>query len=160
MSQDDQDIVAELVDGMYNLMIDKDGIGLAATQVGVPLAVCITLTTNGKLLAFLNPVIISSSKGRHHDVEGCLSLPGVRAIVSRAFTIRVSYMDAHWKQHTSNFSGRLARILQHEIEHLDGKLFIDHLDAGQVARLPERVRNAIAQEKEQATHDEPQQAHA
>ncbi len=122
-----------LLDDMYETMIAKNGIGLAAIQVAVPLrALIINLPDEeGKqhkedLLELINPVIVES-KGTQVYTEGCLSVPEYYDDVERAEWVKVEYQDRHGNKKTIETDGLLAVAIQHEMDHLDGHLFIEKL---------------------------------
>jgi peptide deformylase len=118
---------ADMLDTMY----DAPGIGLAAIQVGEPLRMLvIDLAKEDEPKAaqiFINPQVLSSSDDRNVYEEGCLSIPDYYAEVERPATVRVSYLDVEGKQQEVAADGLLATCLQHEIDHLNGVLFIDHI---------------------------------
>lgn len=123
-----------LVD-MLETMRDAPGVGLAANQVAVPLQVAV-IEIDGKLTELVNPQIVKSS-GVQLDWEGCLSIPGYVAEVGRAAKVTVKARDRHGREFRIKGEELLARALQHEIDHLNGTLYIDHLDS-----LEELVRVA------------------
>ncbi|HJP71998.1 MAG TPA: peptide deformylase [Candidatus Limnocylindria bacterium] len=129
-----------LLDDMLPTMRDAPGVGLAANQVAVPLQVAI-IEIDGKLTELINPQIVKSS-GEQVDWEGCLSIPGYVAEVSRAAKVTVKARDRHGKEFRVKGEELMARALQHEIDHLNGKLYIDYLDS-----LDELVRVSEAQEE-------------
>ena len=119
----------ELIQEMIKTMHFENGVGLAAPQVGhnIRIAVVNPDPENAKDMILINPEIISA-KGSAAVEEGCLSLPGVYAKVKRAKEITVKMHDIHGKQLQFTAAGLLARIIQHEIDHLDGLLFADWLN--------------------------------
>jgi peptide deformylase len=121
----------KLADDMLETMYDAPGIGLAAIQVGEPIRmVVIDLAKEDEPKApviFINPEIIASGDGVNVHEEGCLSIPDYYAEVERPDTVTVSYLDAKGKQQEMNAEGLMAVCLQHEIDHLNGVLFIDHI---------------------------------
>ena len=121
----------QLVDDMLETMYEAPGIGLAAIQVGVPRRLLvIDLAKEGEEpapLVFINPKVIRSSDERSTYEEGCLSIPDYYAEVERPATITVTSLDRTGKEVTTEADGLLATCLQHEIDHLDGVLFIDHI---------------------------------
>jgi peptide deformylase len=126
-----------LVNDMWETMHDAPGVGLAAPQIGVPLRVLVAEwqeEVEGKIVkeervALVNPEIIKRSKDELLGTEGCLSIPGyVGDNIRRAAAITVKGRDPHGKEIRVHAEGWFARILQHEIDHLDGILFIDRLD--------------------------------
>lgn len=143
-------IMADLTETMY----DEVGIGLAAPQVGVPLRLIVMGDDDGReARALINPVITEQG-GQATGEEGCLSLPGIFAPVTRAAWVHVAAQDAEGKRLTIDARGLRARVLQHEIDHLDGVLFIDRLDP--VAR--DRIKRKI--KKEGFPEDAPHRAFA
>lgn len=118
------------LEDMTEVMYREDGIGLAAPQIGVLKKVVVLdvgeLEQGEQLRIFVNPVIHEGS-GESVVEEGCLSIPGVREEVTRPDTIRISYQNETGAQFEHEFDGWLARVLQHEIDHLNGVLFVDHL---------------------------------
>lgn len=120
-----------LADDMLETMYDAPGIGLAAIQIGVPRRMLvIDVSREGEEkqpLVFLNPEIVASSDERSVYEEGCLSIPDYYAEVERPATVTVKYLDRDGKDQTVEADGLLATCLQHEIDHLNGVLFIDHI---------------------------------
>ena len=118
-----------LLDDMFETMYEAPGIGLAATQVDVHerFMVLDVTDTRDQPLVFINPVIRERSAELRVHQEGCLSIPGIFADVTRADGIEVEALDRHGKPFTMAVDGLLATCVQHEIDHLDGTLFIDHL---------------------------------
>ena len=123
--------ITRLADDMLETMYDAPGIGLAAIQVGVPrLMLVIDVSKEdeeNEPTVFINPQIVASSDERSVYEEGCLSIPDYYAEVERPATVTVSYVDREGKQQTIQADGLLATCLQHEIDHLNGVLFIDHI---------------------------------
>jgi len=124
-------VVSTLIDDMLETMYEAPGIGLAAIQVGVPLRMTV-IDVAGKdepknPQVFINPQIVWKSGVQSSYEEGCLSIPGYYAEVSRPDKVRVQYRDRHGKEQEIQADGLLATCLQHEIDHLDGVLFIDYL---------------------------------
>ena len=116
-----------LLDDMLPTMRDAPGVGLAANQVAVPLQVAI-IEIDGKLTELVNPQIVKSS-GEQVDWEGCLSIPGYVAEVTRAAKVTVKARDRHGKEFRVKGEELFARALQHEIDHLKGRLYIDYHDS-------------------------------
>lgn len=119
-----------LIDDMVDTMYAAPGVGLAAPQVGVARRVCVIDLSVGKrggeLLTLVNPEFIGRD-GMQLEEEGCLSLPGFNATVARPATVVVRAQDRHGTSITVEGQGLLARALQHELDHLDGVLFVDRL---------------------------------
>jgi peptide deformylase len=116
--------IKELTANMIETMIEAKGVGLAAPQIGRSLRI-ITVNTDDEPTVLINPRIIKSSWGKVIDEEGCLSVPGKFGLVKRPKTVRVQALDENGKELNFKAKGLLARVIQHEIDHLDGKLFID-----------------------------------
>ncbi|KWV50455.1 MULTISPECIES: peptide deformylase [Rhizobium] len=120
-----------LADDMLETMYDAPGIGLAAIQIGVPRRMLvIDVSREGEEkqpLVFVNPEVVASTDERSVYEEGCLSIPDYYAEVERPATVTVKYLDRDGKEQTVQADGLLATCLQHEIDHLNGVLFIDHI---------------------------------
>jgi peptide deformylase len=117
----------ELLDDLAETMRDAPGVGLAAPQLGVALQACV-VEVEDKLHELVNPRIVRST-GEDRDLEGCLSIPGYIAYVTRNEKVWVVAQNRHGRQYKVAGSGLLGRALQHELDHLDGKLYIDYLDS-------------------------------
>lgn len=115
--------VKRLLDDMAQTMYGADGVGLAAPQVGVSLRV-IVLDAGDGLIELINPVL-SECEGSECSTEGCLSIPGIFGEVERGASVKVEGFDREGKKVCIAATGLLARALQHEIDHLEGVLFID-----------------------------------
>ena len=117
-----------LLDDMFQTMYDAPGIGLAASQVDVHKRFMVIDVSEEKNtpLVFINPEIVTSEGGQVYQ-EGCLSVPGIFADVTRADTITVRFLDRQGVAQELTTDGLLAVCVQHEMDHLDGKLFIDYL---------------------------------
>jgi peptide deformylase len=118
----------DLIDGMFTTMYEAPGIGLAATQVDVhkQLLVLDVSDERNEPLVLINPVI-TTQEGSQVYQEGCLSVPGIFADVERADRVTVNALDRHGKPFTLDADGLLAVCIQHEMDHLIGKLFVDYL---------------------------------
>ena len=119
------DAVRRLMDDMVETMLAAPGVGLAATQVGVSLRV-IVMKVDNQLYQLANPEVVRSS-GEQTGYEGCLSVPGYIGEVTRAERVVARGLNRHGKEVRIKGEGLLARAIQHEIDHLDGVLFIDRL---------------------------------
>lgn len=116
--------ILTLLDDMAETLHDADGVGLAAPQVGVLRRICLVEVEAGKLYELINPEIISK-EGEQEELEGCLSVPGKWGVTHRPKTVTVKALDRSGNEYTVTGTDLLARALCHEIDHLDGKLFID-----------------------------------
>jgi peptide deformylase len=123
--------VARLADDMLETMYDAPGIGLAAIQIGEPLRMLVVdLAKEDEAPAphvFINPEILQRSDERSVYEEGCLSIPDYYAEVERPASVRVKYLDRDGNSQEIEAEGLMATCLQHEIDHLDGVLFVDHI---------------------------------
>jgi peptide deformylase len=122
--------IRDLTDEMFAIMHKEQGIGLAAPQIDVPLQLLVIdiRSNNGPMMALINPKITAFSDEKDGYEEGCLSLPGITAEVIRPVGIQVEGIAINEKPVKFEATGLLARVLQHEIDHLNGKLFIDYLE--------------------------------
>jgi peptide deformylase len=121
----------QLVEDMFDTMYDAPGIGLAAIQIGEPRRI-VTMDLAKKdepkePQVFINPELLSKSGDKNTHEEGCLSIPEYYEEVERPAAVRVRYLDLDGKQREIDAEGLLATCIQHEIDHLDGVLFIDHI---------------------------------
>ena len=121
----------QLVEDMFETMYDAPGIGLAAIQIGEPKRI-VTMDLAKKdepkqPQVFINPELISHSAGKNVHEEGCLSIPEYYEEVERPAEVKVRYLDLDGNKHEVEAHGLLATCIQHEIDHLDGVLFIDHI---------------------------------
>ena len=122
----------DVVQQMFELMYEAKGVGLAANQVDMPLRLFVINNEGnreeGEELVFINPVL-SQPDGQEENEEGCLSLPGVYAPVTRAKQIHVEAYNLKGQPFSATLSGMMARVVQHEHDHLDGVLFTDRVSA-------------------------------
>ncbi len=140
--------VRKLVDDMLETMYEASGIGLAATQVGVTQRVLVIDLSPEKNqpLCLINPELLYRD-GVEETEEGCLSVPGVYGVVQRAERIRFRALDRDGKPFEQESDGLLAVCVQHEMDHLDGKLFVDYLS--EMKR--KRIRKGLEKERRRAT---------
>lgn len=126
----------ELIENMYETMEKADGVGLAAPQVGLPIRMfVIDLDCLSDEMpeykdfrkTFINPEILEVGGEEEFYEEGCLSLPGIHETVKRMNKVHMRYQDADFVEHDEWIDGFQARVVQHEYDHLDGKVFIDHI---------------------------------
>jgi len=134
-----------LVDAMYETLEEADGIGLAGPQIAVPQRLFIvSIPSEGIKKTFINPEIIETSVETGPYEEGCLSLPGVYHNVMRPIRITVCAQDVKGKPFRVEADGLFARVIQHEYDHLDGKLFIDRIseeESGKVVAQYTKLKN-------------------
>ncbi len=127
--------LSTLIQDMFETMYAAKGIGLAAPQIGKSIRLFIV---DGSPLdeepdmenfkkAFINPEILSESGEPWPFEEGCLSIPNIREDVLRKEKLKITYFDENWNKHEEEYDGMKARIIQHEYDHIEGKLFIDYL---------------------------------
>lgn len=116
--------IITLLDDMVQTMREADGCGLAAPQVGVLRRVVVIETPESGLLELINPKIIAAD-GEQIEYEGCLSVPGQSGITHRPMNVTVKALDRHGRSIEVSGSGLLARAFCHELDHLDGKLYVD-----------------------------------
>ena len=142
--------ILNLIDDMIETMYHASGIGLAAVQINVARRIVVIdlSETQNELRVFINPEIIEQSGSQLHE-EGCLSVPGIFAEIGRAEIIKINYLNRNGKQMTEEADEMLAVCLQHEIDHLDGKVFVDRL-----SRLKqERIKKRLLKEAKQSTNN-------
>ena len=134
------DPIKKLVDDMWETMYDAPGVGLAAPQVSVSKRLIVIDISEDKSdpLCFINPELIEK-----HDIsvmeEGCLSVPGIYENIERASNITVKALDREGKPFTMDAEGLLSICIQHEIDHLDGKLFVDYLTKMKQTRIRKKM---------------------
>jgi len=147
----------ELLANMWETMYNAKGVGLAAPQIGLPIRVFLVDTTpfaededrseeeqkslNGFKKVFINAKIAEETGEDWAFNEGCLSIPDVREDVKRKDTITISYLDENFKSHTEKYDGLLARVIQHEYDHIEGILFTDKLSSLKKRLLKGRLKN-------------------
>ena len=128
--------VLNLSSDMFETMIQADGIGLAAPQIGISKRIFVVDGTSLEdeemssfKKVFINPIIIEEDGDEWEFEEGCLSIPGVRGGVFRKSEILIRYFDENWNEKEESYNGMKARIIQHEYDHIEGKLFVDYLSS-------------------------------
>lgn len=135
--------VLQLLDDMTETMYDAGGVGLAAPQIGIGRRLVVADPGEPSLLHLINPRFVEM-QGEAVDVEGCLSIPGVYGEVPRSEKVVVTALDRDGREVRFQAEGLLARILQHEVDHLDGILFVDRavrlLDAEELKKKEEEVQ--------------------
>lgn len=138
-----------LVDDMKETLIDSEGVGLAAPQVGILRRVCVVMNEDDEIIELINPEIVSA-EGEQTGLEGCLSVPGKFGIVTRPNVVRVRAQDRDGNFFEVEDEGLTARCFCHELEHLDGHLFVEHVDR----LMTEEDLEAYIQEQEEMEEDE------
>jgi peptide deformylase len=126
----------KLAADMYDTMYQAKGVGLAAPQIGLSLRIFVVDAEHldeddpklkGFRKVFVNPQVVEEKGESWAFEEGCLSIPGIRGDVERPETITLHYFDTDWNEYTETFEGLAARVVQHEYDHLEGKMFIEYL---------------------------------
>lgn len=139
--------VKTLVDDLLETLNGTTGCGLAAPQVGLSYRIFVTNYVSPYLKEFkgvcIDPEIIEHSETTVNELEGCLSLPGLQERVERWEWVKVRYKDTDDQVHEDKFEGLLSRIAQHEIDHLDGIVFIDHLPKVRIKKLRHDIEDLI-----------------
>lgn len=120
------DEVRRLIDAMFETMDANKGVGLAANQVGVARRVAV-IDAEGHRIVLVNPRLTATGATKEAEEEGCLSVPDIFAEVTRPIQVTLEALDRDGARYSLEADGLLARAIQHEIDHLDGVLFIDHL---------------------------------
>ncbi len=150
----------KLIDDMFETMYHADGVGLAAPQIGLPIRLLVIdlaplKDEDPELGSFktvmINPVMLEMSEEEVEGNEGCLSIPGISEKVFRAEWIKIQYFDADFKQHTEEFEDYIARVIQHEYDHLEGSLFTDHVNPLRRQMIKSKLNN-IAKGKAQCDY--------
>ena len=135
--------VTSLIDDMVQTMYAAPGIGLAATQIGIPRRIFVVDLSLGRnaseLIVFVNPEFVERD-GMQLEEEGCLSVPGFNATVARPQRAIVTGLDRTGQEHTVEGTGLLARAFQHEMDHLDGTVFVDRLRGLQKDLIVRRIK--------------------
>ncbi len=147
----------ELIENMWETMYNANGVGLAAPQIGLPIRIFLVDTTpfsddedlsakeqkalNGFKKVFINAKITNETGNEWVFNEGCLSIPDIREDVSRKEIITITYLDEKFKEHTETYDGLLARVIQHEYDHIEGILFTDKLSSLKKRLLKNRLSN-------------------
>ncbi|MBZ0112804.1 MAG: peptide deformylase [Thermoanaerobaculia bacterium] len=142
--------IATLVADMKETMIAAPGIGLAAPQIGVESRIALVDLSVGEeeseFYVLINPEI-TSGEGEGVEAEGCLSIPDFTEKVTRPTQVSVTYQDLHGERHTLQADGWLARAICHELDHLDGVLFVDHLKGLRRERAKRALRRLIREQE-------------
>lgn len=120
--------IQSLIDDMVATMQQQGGVGLAAPQIGVSLRVVVIQLPDEELITLVNPEIVKRS-GEREVVEGCLSVPGYAADIKRSVSVTVKGWDRHGKPVRIKATGLKAQALEHELDHLNGVLYVDHIES-------------------------------
>jgi peptide deformylase len=145
---------------MFDLMYEHEGVGLAANQVDLPYRLFVANpegdpNETDSEAVFINPVL-SGGRGLEEDEEGCLSIPGIRAPVTRNATIKIEAYDLDGNEIAGELEGLMARIAQHETDHLDGTLFIDRLGPAHAMSIRDQLEEfELAFQSRLETHELP-----
>jgi peptide deformylase len=143
------DEIRALVADMFETMYEAPGIGLAAIQVGVPSRVIVMDLSKREAQAeprvFINPEIVWSSQETSPYEEGCLSIPDIHEDVERPSRVRIRYLDLDAKHQEQDAEGLFATCIQHEVDHLNGVLFIDHISKLKRERIIKKFTKAAKQ---------------
>lgn len=140
----------EIITNMWETMYVADGVGLAAPQIGLNIRMFVIDATvlaeddskcDGFKKVFINAKILEQTGSKWAFNEGCLSLPGIREDVMRHEKIKIQYQDEKFETHIDEFDGLRARVVQHEYDHLEGKLFIDHIHMLRKRLIKKRLDN-------------------
>lgn len=156
VSRKDHDTLRDLLPRMFATMYRAPGIGLAAPQVGVGLRVAVVdLMPDDKPapITLINPELVAHSDELATREEGCLSLPGQYADVTRPARVKVRFLDREGAKQEIEAEGLLAACLQHEIDHLDGVLFVDHLSNLKRNMIMRRLAKEMRQKREDAARN-------
>ena len=137
------DSMRETFNEMFEMMIQAEGVGLAAPQVGISERFFVVISDDDVRRVFVNPQIVATSSDLTDYEEGCLSLPGFNENIKRPSKVTVQALDENGKPFTLQAEGLLARIIQHENDHLDGILYIDRGDPVFAAEVNERMKKRL-----------------
>jgi len=148
------DEIRTLVADMFETMYEAPGIGLAAVQVGVPSRVIVMDLSKREAEAeprvFINPEITWSSEEKSLYEEGCLSIPDVHEDVERPARVKIRYLDLDGKPHEEDAEGLFATCIQHEVDHINGVLFIDHISKLKRERIIKKFAKAAKRAEKEA----------
>ncbi len=140
----------EIIENMWETMYYSDGVGLAAPQVGMSIRLFVIDASSGAdeepelkdfKKVFINPEIVETAGEEWVMNEGCLSLPEIREDISRPDDVTIRYFDENWEEHEETYHGFAGRVIQHEYDHLEGKLFVDYLSPLRKRLLKGKLQN-------------------
>lgn len=138
------DKTGALAERMHVIMRSKDGVGLAGPQIGLSARVFVYDLRDGTTRGFVANPVLSAFEGEVDQEEGCLSVPGrVRSSVRRAYRVHLDGVDEHGERVSVDAEGLLARVFQHEVDHLDGRLFLSRLPVEESRRLQQQALLAL-----------------
>jgi len=144
--------LSSLIEDMFETMYASSGVGLAAPQIGLNIRLFIIdatpyaeeITGDYPLKkVYINPVIIEETGEPWDFEEGCLSIPEIREKVTRPPSVTLRYLDQQFQEHTNFFDGMMARIIQHEYDHLEGVMFVDHVSNIRKMLLKKRLNDIV-----------------
>ena len=133
----------KLISNMFDAMYTGNGIGLAAVQLGVLKRIFVMHIANDEPRVFINPEILETSIELSKYEEGCLSVPGITSNIKRPYAVKIQAYDADGKPFVINAEDLAATAIQHEIDHLNGKLFIDHLSEKKREKLIKEYKKKV-----------------
>ncbi len=143
-----EELDEDFIESMFETMYNASGVGLAAPQIGKSWRIFVLDSTpmeederKGVKRAFINPEILEIDGDPWVFEEGCLSIPGIREDVEREADVLIRYLDENWEEREDRFTGVLARIIQHEYDHIEGVLFTDYLSPLKKRLLKGRLAN-------------------
>lgn len=146
--------VQQLIDDMIATLTASNGVGLAAPQIGQPYQLLIVASHPNiryphapkmSPTAMVNPKLLNASSEQVKDWEGCLSIPGIRGLVPRHHAVEIEYTDRHGQRQCQTLDGFVARIFQHEFDHLSGLVYLDRLDSVQdIVTEQEYMKRVVA----------------
>ena len=137
------DEIRKLADDMLETMIEANGVGLAGPQVGKSLRIFVAMADDDVKRVFINPQIIKTSEEVEEYEEGCLSIPQVYESITRPSRVTVQALNENGKPFTLEADGLLARIIQHEYDHLEGIMYIDRGDPQYAADVTEKMKKRL-----------------
>lgn len=144
--------LTSLIKNMFDTMYHAEGIGLAAPQIGLAIRLLVIDLVPFKeddpemgafKVVMINPEMLEMSEEEEEASEGCLSIPGISEKVNRSEWIKIKYLDEQFNEHTEEFEGFKARVVQHEYDHLEGSLFTDHINPLRRQLIKSRLTNIV-----------------
>lgn len=129
-----------LLDDMVVTLFEYNAVGLAAIQVGIPLRILVVRDSKNNVVKVINPVLKNKTNETCYEQEGCLSFPGLFLKITRPKEVSVTYFDEHGQIKETGADGLLARAIQHELDHLDGKTFLDRVNSIEKTRALRKIK--------------------